>query len=77
MNHSKYQQGLGATVVCTKRTTEAKKGIDQKYRKGAAEDCFLFECWFSSKKAAEAVIEVGTEFIGMLKKNIKGFCRLL
>ena len=41
MKHRKYQKELGATVSCTKRMTEATKGIGQKYRKGATKD-FLF-----------------------------------
>ena len=38
-------------------------------------DCFIFDGWFSSKKSAESVMEVGAEFISMVKKNTKGFCK--
>ena len=38
-------------------------------------DCFLFVSWFASKKAAEAVMEVGAKLIGMVKTNTKGFCK--
>ena len=54
---------------------KATKGIGQKYIKEEMKDCFIFESWFSSKKLAEAVTEVGSELIGMVKKNIKGLCR--
>ena len=50
---------------------EATKGIGQKYRKGSTKDCFIFDSWFSSKKAAEAAMEVGVDFIGMVKTNTK------
>ena len=36
-------------------------------------DFFLFDGWFSSKKAAEAAMEFGEDFIGMVKTNTKGF----
>ena len=75
MNHSKYKQELGSTEACTKRMMEAKKGIGQKSIKGGTKDCFLFYSWFVSKKAAEYEMEVGDEFIGMLKTNTKGFCK--
>ena len=42
ISHRKYHQQLGFTVAFTKRTTEATKGIGQKYRKGATKDCFLY-----------------------------------
>ena len=51
MKHSKYQQYLGSTSTCTKRVMEATKGIGQKYRKEATKDCFIFDSWFSLKKA--------------------------
>ena len=53
----------------------ATNRIVQKYRKGVTKDCFLFYSWFSSKKAAEAALAVGAEFIGMVKTNTKGFCK--
>ena len=55
--------------------TEETKGIGQKYRKGATKDCFIFDSWFSSKKASEDAMEVGAELIGMVKTNTKGFCK--
>ena len=59
MKHRKYQKELGTTADCTKRMVEAKKGIGQNYRKGATKDCFICDSWFSSKKAAEAMMEFG------------------
>ena len=56
MKHSKYHKGLGATAAFTKRIMEATKGIGQKYTKGATKDCFLFDSWFSSKKAEESAM---------------------
>ena len=75
MKNSRYQQELGATAACTKRMMEETKGIGQKYKKGGAKDCFLFDSWFASKKAAEAAMELGVELIGMVKTNTKGFCK--
>ena len=71
MKHIKYQQELGATATCTNIITEATKGIGQKYQKGAMKYCFIFDSWFSSKKVAEAAIEVGSELVGMVKTNNK------
>ena len=75
MKHSKYQQELGANAACTKKIMEATEGIGQKSIKGGTKDFFLFDSWFASKKAAESAMEVGAEFIGMMKKNTKGFCK--
>ena len=75
MKDSRYQQDLGSTVACTKRMMEATKGIDHKSIKGGTKDCFLFDSWFASKKAAEAAMELGAELIGMVKTNSKGFCK--
>ena len=73
MKDSRYQQELGATASCTKRTMEGTKGIGQRSIKGGTKDCFLFDSWFASKKAAEAAMELGAELIGMVKTNTKGF----
>ena len=73
MKHSRYQQDLGATTACTKRMMEETKGIGQNSKKGGPKDCFLFDSWFASKKAEEDAIELGAEFIGMVKTNTKGF----
>ena len=54
---------------------EATKGIGQKSIKGGTKDCFLFDNCFVSKKAAEAEMEVGANFIGMVKTNTKVFCK--
>ena len=35
---------------------------------------FLFGSWFSSKNSAESVMDVGTDFIGMVKINTNLFC---
>ena len=72
MKHSKYQKELGSTVACTKRMVEETKGIDKKNIIGAIKDCFLFDSWFYSKKAAESATEVGAELIDMVNKNTKG-----
>ena len=53
----------------------ATKGIGQKSIKGGTNDCFLFDSWFASKKAAESAIEMGAELIGMVKTNTKGFSK--
>ena len=74
MKDSRYQKELGATAACTKRMMEETKGIGQKSKKGGPKDCFLFDSWFVSKKAAESAIELGAELIGMVKTNTKGFC---
>ena len=75
MKHSKYQQELGTNASCTKITMEATKGIGQKSIKGGTKDCFLFDGWFASKKAAEAAMEIGAEFIGMVDTNTKVLCK--
>ena len=69
MNHSKYQQELGEAAACTKRILKATKGIDQKSIKRGTKNCFLFDSWFDSKKAAESAMEIGAELIGMVKAN--------
>ena len=75
MNHNNYQQGIGATAACTNRIMEATKGVGQKYRKGETKDCFLFDSWLSSEKLAEATMEVGSKFIGVINTNTKVFCK--
>ena len=72
---SHYQYNMGATAAFTKRMMEATKGIGQKSIKGGTKDCFLFDSCFASKKAAESAMEMGAEFIGMVKTNTKGFCK--
>ena len=56
MKDSRHQQELGATAACTKRMMEETKGIGQKSKKGGTKDCFLFDSWFASKKAAESAM---------------------
>ena len=75
MKSSRYQQYLGATAACTKWMMEEKKWIGPKSKKGGPKDCFLFDSWFASKKAAESSMELGVELIGMVKTNTKGFCK--
>ena len=75
MKHSKYHQEIGANVAYTKRTAEAKKGIGQKFIEGGTKYYFLFDSWFASKNAAEYAMEIGAELIGMVKTNIKRFCK--
>ena len=48
---------------------EAAKGIGRKYRKRATKDCFLFDSYFFSKKASEAVIEVVANLVVMVEKT--------
>ena len=62
-------------MACTKRMMEETKGIGQKSKKGRPKDCFLFDRWFASKKAAESAMELGAELIGTVKTNTKGFCK--
>ena len=54
---------------------EATKGIGQKSIKGGTKDCLLFDSWFASKKAAEAAMNVGAEFIAMSKTTPKDSAR--
>ena len=75
MKDSCYDQDLGDTAACIKRIMEETKGIGHKSKKGEPKDCFLFDSWFDSKKAAEATMELGAELIGMVKTNTKGFCK--
>ena len=75
IKHIKYHQDLGETADCTKRMTEATKRIGQKSIKGGTEGCLLFDSLFASKKAAESTMEVGAEFIGMVKTNTKRLCK--
>ena len=75
MKYRHYQKELGASVVCTKQIMEETKGIGQKSKKGGPKDCFLFDSWFASKKAAEAAMELGDELIGTVNTNIKVFCK--
>ena len=76
MKHSKYQQQIVATEVCTKRMTESTKVIGQRYRKGATKYCFLFDSCLSSKKLEEAVMEAGANLIGMIKPIQKDYVRI-
>ena len=73
MRDSRYQKELGSTAACTKQMMEETKEIGQNSKKGGPKDCFLFDSWFASKKAAEAAMELGAELIGMVKTNTKGF----
>ena len=75
MKHSKYQQELGANSACTKRMMEATSGIGQKSIKGGTKDDFLFDGWFTSKRAEKSAVEIGADLIGMVKTNTKGFCK--
>ena len=66
---------IGVRAACTKKIMDSTKGIGKKSIKGGTKDCFLFESWFSSKKASESVMAVVAELIGMVKTNTKGFCK--
>ena len=74
-NNSNYRMQLGATTSCTKRMTEAAKGIGHRDIKGATKDCFLFESWRSSKKLAEAAMGARIEIISTVKTNKKDSAR--
>ena len=52
---------------------EATKGIVQKSRKGATKDCFIFDSWFTSKKAGVAVMYIVSYRISMFNTNTKVF----
>ena len=54
---------------------EETKGIGQNYIEGGTKDCLLVDSCFDSNIAAEAVMEIGADLIGMVKKNTKGFCK--
>ena len=54
INHINYQKELGATTACTKIMMEGTKGIGNNNIKRVTKDCFIFDSWFSSKKAAES-----------------------
>ena len=56
MKDSRYQKELGATAARTKRIMEETKEIGQNSKKGGPKDCFLFDSWFTSEKAAEAAM---------------------
>ena len=71
MKHSKCQKDIRSAAAYTKITMEATKGIGQKSIKGGTKDCFRFDSWFASKKAAEAAMEFGAKLIGMVKTNTK------
>ena len=75
MKNSDFHLELGSTAACTKRIMEATNGFGQRDAKGATKDCFLFGSFFSSKRSAEAVMDVGADMIGMVKTNTKGFCK--
>ena len=75
-NTSNYRMQLGATTSCTKRMTEAAKGIGHRDIKGATKDCFLFESWRSSKKLSEAAMGARIEIISTVKTNKKDSARV-
>ena len=73
MKKRKHHLDIGATEYITNRMMEAKKGLGRRGVKGYTEDCFLFYSVFYSKKSEKSVIDVGTDIIGMVKTNKKGF----
>ena len=75
MKHRNYQQQLGATAACTKRIVESTKGVGKKSIKEGTKDCFLSDSWFASNKVEETAMGVGSGLIGMVKTNIKVFCK--
>ena len=73
-NNSKYHLKLGTTAACMKRVIETTKGSGKRNAKGATNDCFIFESWFSSKRSAYAAISVGEDKLCMVKPNTKVLC---
>ena len=55
--------------ACTKRMTEATKGLCKRDIKGYTKDCFIFFSWFSSNRLDESAMDVGSYMIDMLKTN--------
>ena len=53
----------------------AEKGLGHRNNKGATKDCFIFGIWFTLKRLAEAVMDVGAYMVGIVKTNKKGFCK--
>ena len=76
MKSSQYNLELVSTSVFTKILMEEMKELGQRSLKGSTRYFFLFDSWFSSKKAAEAATSIGVDLIGMVKTNTKGFSRL-
>ena len=58
---------------CTNIMTETTKRIVQRDIKGATNDCYIFDSYFSSNKLAEAAIDVGADMIRMGKTNSTRF----
>ena len=75
MKPSWYHLELGSPAACTNILMEETKEMGKRDVKVSTRDCFLFYSWFSSKKAAGAAASIGVDFIGMLKINIKLFCK--
>ena len=74
MKSLNYQYYIGATATCTKHMMETTKGMywfkdDNKY-------CFLFHRWFSSKRSPDDSENLVAEFIGLVKKSTKDFCKV-
>ena len=73
MKSSRYHLELGDTAVCTKILMEEEKGLDQRDLINSTRNYFLFDIWFSLRKAAEASASIGVDLIGMVKTNTKEF----
>ena len=73
MNNTKYHKQLGEIQALTKITTTPTNKIGQRDMKGATNDCFLFDSCFYSKNLVEALMDVGTDMIGVIKTNTKRF----
>ena len=43
--------------------------------KGATNYIFLFDSWFSPNRLAEDMVDFVADMVGMVKTNIKGFCK--
>ena len=70
-----YQYDPGAQASCTKRLMEEMKGLSHKKEKGDTKDYFIFESEFALKSSSEALKYFGSDFIGLVKPNTKGFCK--
>ena len=75
MNLSRYNLELDTTSACTKRLTEETKVLGQRAMKCPTMDCFLFDSGLLSKNAVESAAYIAVDLIGMVKTNIKGFCK--
>ena len=51
------------------------KGVSSEGRKRGYKLYFLFDSWFSPNRLAEDMVDFVADMVGMVKTNIKGFCK--